>query len=180
MVLLFTLPLLISSITTNPATSNSTYFSIDTARLYLFIIVQFKYIFSLVVVFSITACTSSREAIKVFEYFHFPVWMLAILHYIDQLFRVLSMEFERIRIAYLSRSIKTGLVLKLRTVIGLIYVYTIRIIERSERIFLAMLSKGFNGKFYTDEQLNWRWGDSIIIASCVILTASRLILQDLI
>ena len=85
------------------------------------------------------------------------------LHYISQMFRVLMIEFQRIRIAYQSRSIKTGVILKIKTLSGLVYVLTIRIIERSERIFLAMLSRGFKGRFYTSGQLSWKTMDTLVI-----------------
>jgi len=181
MVFLFTFPLLFSTTTLNPDESQSirqfAHFEIHTSGLQIFIIVQIKYILSLIVLFSITACTRSRDMILALEFFRVADWILAILHYISQLLRVLSLEFQRIRIAYQSRAIGSGFLLKIKAIAGLVYVLTVRIVERSERIFLAMLSRGFKGKFYLNGHLLWHFRDTVVLCISLIITIFPLIFR---
>ncbi|MBN2424116.1 MAG: hypothetical protein JXR46_15950 [Calditrichaceae bacterium] len=172
MVLLFTIPLLLK------AANWEIMFQICNindllsflASIQEFLIVQVKYILSLILLFSFTAGVDSKNIMKALQFFKTADWILAILQYINQLIRILGMEFERIQVAYQSRAVNPGLLLKIKTMSGLTYVLTIRIIERSERIFLAMLSRGFKGKFYLSGNLNWKLIDTCILFLIILFT----------
>jgi cobalt/nickel transport system permease protein len=172
MILLFSFPLLM----TNPASENiQPIYKIGHFNLYIsglteFLIVQLKYIFSLLFLFSYTAGVRSRDVFRALRFFRVADWILAVLQYIAQLIRVLAMEFGRIRIAYQSRAVRPRLVLKIKTMLGLVYVLTIRIIERSEKIFLAMLSRGFKGKFYLNGSLTWKVTDTFAFSLLLLFT----------
>jgi cobalt/nickel transport system permease protein len=145
----------------------------------VFFLVQLKYCLSLLLLFTIMASVSSKRIIRALEYFRIADWILAVLQYILQLIRILVMEFERIHTAYKSRSVRPGFFLKIKTVSGLVYVLMIRIIERSELIFLAMLSRGFKGKFYLNGDLAWKTLDTLVLVGISILTIWPIIAGDI-
>lgn len=172
MVLFFTIPLFlqVSDWKTISQLSSLNDFLAFLNSINVFLIVQLKYILSLILLFSFTAGIKSGDVIQALQFFKLSDWILAILQYISQLIRILGLEFERIRIAYQSRAVKPGLILKIKTIAGLVYVLTIRIIERSENIFLAMLSRGFKGKFHISGKLKWKISDTLILVFIVLFT----------
>jgi energy-coupling factor transporter transmembrane protein EcfT len=66
-------------------------------------------------------------------------------------------------LAFTARAFNMGLLGKIKSTGKLSIVYFGRLIERSERSYMAMLSRGFNGTIHTRYNLHWRASDTGIL-----------------
>lgn len=91
----------------------------------------------------------------------FPKWIAAIMIYMYRFIFIIAEEFRRLHRAYQSRHIDLSFRQKVLSLGEISAVYLTRIVVRSERIFMAMLAKGFNGHYPVMFSLTWHKRDSL-------------------
>lgn len=97
------------------------------------------------------------------EFFRVPKWAIAILTYMHRLIFLLGAELQRMHTAFRARAPRMPRRRKLKSIGQMSGVYFTRIIERSERTFLAMISRGFSGHFPSLHEFRWHWPDSLLV-----------------
>jgi cobalt/nickel transport system permease protein len=125
------------------------------------LITKFIFIISGSMVF--LATTTIQEFMRSLESLHLPVWLGAIFYYLSYFIFLLKEELFRQYLAYKTRYIRLSILKKLLVISRMTAVYFIRIIERNERVTLAMISRGFTGKVYNHKTLNWTRNDSLFL-----------------
>ena len=107
--------------------------------------------------------------LKTLTFIHIPKWIEAIVIYMQRFIHIIGSEYNRMHLAFSARSFKMSFFAKTKTMANMSTVYFSRLIDRSERLHLAMISRGFNGEIYTRYQLNWRVIDTVVIVFNFIL-----------
>jgi len=136
-----------------------------------FLEINIKFVFFLSTTLIFLAATSIQEFMKSLEAFRLPVWLSAILYYMIYFIFLLKEELFRQYLAYKSRYIQLPFLKRLRIISRMTAVYFIRVIERNERVSLAMISRGFSGKVYNHKSLSWTLDDSVMLSVtvCIII-----------
>jgi cobalt/nickel transport system permease protein len=111
--------------------------------------------------------TPFTHLIKSLEKLKVPDWVVAVTFFIYRFVYILSHELHRLHIAFQSRYIKLPLASKLIMMGRLSAVFMTRIFERNERLYQALISRGFSGNFSIDIPLAWRWSDSLLLVAGV-------------
>lgn len=109
--------------------------------------------------------TSLGSMLKALSTLGIPKWIEAIIIYMQRFIYIISSEFQRMHLSFSARSFNMNLFKKIKTIAKISGVYFSRLIDRSERSHLAMLSRGFTGTIYTRNELYWRSTDSLILIS---------------
>lgn len=120
--------------------------------------------------FVLTMTTPYNLLLKGMESIKVPEWLLSIVTYMFRLIYLLAAELEKIHMAFTSRHIALSYFARIKIFAKIIAVYFTRIIEHSERIYLAMISRGFSGQFPVHEELSWHLYDSLLVGGGIILT----------
>lgn len=105
------------------------------------------------VAIALSATTPARELIRGFERLRMPTVLVQILSFMIRYVNVVNSEVERMRIARASRGFEArgiGAWPVLARAAGALF---IRSYERGERVFLAMTSRGYDGRMPGSEQL---------------------------
>ncbi len=123
--------------------------------------IKFSLIFTITII--LTATTTYSQILNALDAFRLPKWMLAILIYLNRMLSILSMELSRMHLAYESRHIQLSWYNKFRIFTGMSAVFMLRLIERSDRTYLAMISRGFDGEVHPLFSLQWHGRDTIAI-----------------
>jgi len=113
--------------------------------------------------------TPINALLKALMTLHIPKWFEAVVIYMQRFMHILGSEFHRMHLAFAARSFNMSFISKTRAIAKMSGVYFSRLLDRSERSHLAMVSRGFNGEIYTRYQLHWRFIDTIIVALNLIL-----------
>ena len=115
--------------------------------------------------------TSLDSTLKVLSTMRIPKWIEAIIIYMQRFIHLIGSEFNRIHMAFTARAFNMNFFGRIKATGKLSLVYFTRLLERSERSHMAMLSKGFNGTIYTRYNLNWRKADTgTLIFNCAFLS----------
>ncbi len=101
--------------------------------------------FVVLVVFILSKTTSVYPMIAALGRFGLPDWVLSILFFMVRLLVVMQHEFERMARAVTARGGVRSIKQKFRFASGFSVVFLSRLIERSDRNFKAMVSRGFSG-----------------------------------
>ena len=107
--------------------------------------------------------TSIGSMLKVLSYMRIPKWIEAIVIYMQRFIYIIASEFNRMHLSFLARSFNMTHISKIKTISKISGVYFSRLIDRSERSHISMLSRGFTGTIYTRNKLSWRNVDSGIL-----------------
>lgn len=107
--------------------------------------------------------TPFSAMLKTLSVLRIPKWIEAILIYMQRFMHLIAIEFSRMHLAFAARSFNMSLFDKIKTIAKISGVYLSRLIDRSERSHIAMISRGFNGEIYTRYQLNWHWLDTSVL-----------------
>jgi len=118
-----------------------------------------------VVLITILLITTTRftSLLKGFEGLRFPYVFVLILSFMYRYIFLFFDELERLLRARNSRTIKPGLALRIKTLAYVIGTMFLRTFERSERVYEAMISRGFTGEIITIEQMMIKKSDIIIL-----------------
>jgi cobalt/nickel transport system permease protein len=91
---------------------------------------------------------------------------------------VLHNEYQSLRRAMRARAFVPGSNFHTwRSYGNLLGMLLVRSLERSERIMAAMKCRGFDGRFFLINELNWQWRDSLLVALAVTILTALVILE---
>ena len=110
------------------------------------------------------SASSYTRLMQALNTWRFPKWIAAIMIYMYRFIFIIAEEFRRMHRAYQSRHIALSFRQKVLSLGKISGVYLTRIVTRSERIFMAMLAKGFNGHYPVMVSLKWYRRDSLSLA----------------
>jgi cobalt/nickel transport system permease protein len=118
----------------------------------------------------LTATTSMADLLKGLEKLKMPSIMVMLMSFMYRYLFVISDESARLRLARDSRSFGGGLRLHIRTMGHMAGALFLRSFERGERIYGAMLSRGFDGHSRSLDDLSFGASD-ILFTMLMILAA---------
>lgn len=131
-------------------------------------------IFSLIL---LSATTKLADLLKGLQQLGIPRVIVLVISFMYRYIFVLVDEVMRMRQARDSRNFGGSLRHQVKTVGNMIGTLFIRSYERGERVYAAMLSRGFDGKIQSLHQLAFRYSDAYFgIALCATLVLSGVIL----
>jgi cobalt/nickel transport system permease protein len=136
--------------------------TITDAGLVLFATVVLKAWLSVMVSGLLVAATPFPDLLKAMRSLHVPAVLTATISFMYRYLFVLVDEAMRLQTARASRSVGPGRTVRWRARVlgGMIGSLFIRSYERSERIYAAMLSRGFAGEVRTLTHLTWQARDT--------------------
>jgi len=108
----------------------------------------------------LTSTTKMTNLLKGLEQLRMPRVMVMILSFMYRYIFVLVDEVMRMKQARDSRNFGGGRLWQLRTIGNMIGTLFIRSYERGERVYAAMLARGFDGQTRTLDRLNFRQEDA--------------------
>jgi cobalt/nickel transport system permease protein len=136
--------------------------TITDVGLVLFATVLVKAWLSVMVSGLLVASTPFPDLLKAMRSLHAPAVLTATISFMYRYLFVLVDEAMRLQTARTSRSVGAGRTVRWRARVlgGMIGSLFIRSYERSERIYAAMLSRGFAGEVRTLSRLTWQARDT--------------------
>ena len=108
--------------------------------------------------------TSLRSFLRMLAVLRIPKWIEAVIIYMQRFLHLIMLEFNRIHLALTARAFNMNLWAKMKTAAKISGVYLGRLIDRSERSHIAMISRGFSGEIYTRFRLDWQKSDTFILS----------------
>jgi cobalt/nickel transport system permease protein len=158
--------------------------TITDTGLVLFATVVLKAWLSVMVSGLLVATTPFPDLLKAMRSLHVPAVLTATISFMYRYLFVLVDEAMRLQTARASRSVGPGRTVRWRARVlgGMIGSLFIRSYERSERIYAAMLSRGFAGEVRTLTHLTWQARDTWvglvwIAALAAIVVLGRMVLR---
>jgi cobalt/nickel transport system permease protein len=124
---------------------------------------QFKTIFILTASLLFIASTPIKSLLSSIEKLKAPAWIVAMTFFIYRFVFILTHELTRLQIAYRSRYIKLPVIKQLYIQARLLAKFLTRIFERNERLYDALISRGFNGVIPSQIHISWKNSDTIMI-----------------
>ncbi|MCL2140211.1 MAG: cobalt ECF transporter T component CbiQ [Dehalococcoidia bacterium] len=124
-------------------------------------------------IISLTATTGMGELLKGLEKLKMPRIMIMLMSFMSRYVFVLSDEAEHLSQARNSRSFGGGIRLHVRTLGFMVGALFIRSFERGERVYGAMLARGFEGHSRFFDRLSLHFVDVVYLL--IILVASAVI-----
>jgi cobalt/nickel transport system permease protein len=118
----------------------------------------------------LTSTTKLTHLLYALERLHFPHVLIMILSFMYRYIFVIADEIMRMKQARDSRNFGGRKLLQLRTIGNMIGTLFIRSYERSERVYTAMVARGFNGQVYILDHLRFKKADAVFgMSACIIL-----------
>ncbi len=108
----------------------------------------------------LTSTTKLANLLKVLEQLRMPSVMVMLLSFMYRYIFVLVDEVMRMRQARDSRNFGGSRLWQMRTIGNMIGTLFIRSYERGERVYAAMLARGFDGQSRTLDRFNFRQADA--------------------
>ncbi len=127
----------------------------------------------------LSATTSAREILRGLERLRMPNLLVQIVSFMIRYVNVVSDEMARMKIARLSRGFEAQGVRSWRFLANVAGALFIRSYERGERVYLAMLSRGYGGKLPDTGQgsagtRQWVQGLSLPVLALLVLVMTNL------
>ncbi|MFC1989277.1 cobalt ECF transporter T component CbiQ [Chloroflexota bacterium] len=108
----------------------------------------------------LTSTTKVSSLLKGLEQLHLPRVMVMILSFMYRYLFVLVDETMRMKQARDSRNFGGGWLWQIRTISNMVGTLFIRSYERGERVYAAMVARGFDGQTRTLDHLNFKRADA--------------------
>jgi cobalt/nickel transport system permease protein len=158
---------------TDPAQSGDIIVSFFRKKIYQsgldsFIVINLKMLLIFAASLLVIKTSDTFRLLKSLERLKLPLWIISVLTYMHRLFYLLSAEQNRMQMAFTARYRYLPFLKRIKVLSGITIVYLTRIVERSDRTYLAMLSKGFNGKMPNGKNLSWKVSDSLFCIGFII------------
>ncbi|MFC1939065.1 cobalt ECF transporter T component CbiQ [Chloroflexota bacterium] len=122
----------------------------------------------------LTSTTKVSSLLRALEQLHLPRVMVMILSFMYRYLFVLVDETMRMKQARDSRNFGGGRLWQVRTISNMVGTLFIRSYERGERVYAAMVARGFDGQVRTLDRLNFKRLDAcfgISLSLIIILTS---------
>ncbi len=145
------------------------FLSIYPSGLLQFIGLNIKFILVVSGTLILLTTTTAQELMKSLESFRLPSWLTAVLYFLAYYIYLLKEELYQQYLAYQSRYIHLSFRKRFGIIARMTIVYFIRVIDRSERVTMAMISRGFTGRIFSQQGLRWRFADSLLLVFTVLL-----------
>lgn len=120
----------------------------------------------------LTATTSMADLLKGLEKLRMPAIMVMLLSFMYRYLFVISDEAEHLSLARNSRSFGGGVGLQVRTLGYMAGALFLRSYERGERIYGAMLSRGFDGHSRSLNELSLETSDIVFVVIMILAAAA--------
>ncbi|MBD3224924.1 MAG: hypothetical protein GF313_09350 [Caldithrix sp.] len=104
------------------------------------------------------------------KFFRTPMWMESVLYYSYHFVALLKKEMNRLLLAYRSRYVYLPWNIRLKHMSHLAVHFFIRVIEQNERIYAAMISRGFSGIVHVQYALQWKISDTVLVVLTLSIT----------
>jgi len=111
----------------------------------------------------LTSTTRFPDFLKALEYFHIPSIFTNILAFMYRYLFLFAGELERMHRAAASRNLQGSFRRRLRIAGNLIGALFIRAYERGERVYIAMLSRGYKHDFHTPHEFRMNSADALFL-----------------
>ncbi|HGY56281.1 MAG TPA: hypothetical protein ENK44_11290 [Caldithrix abyssi] len=163
MFLLFTLPLLFRS----PADASDLLFHWQFIRVYFsavsgFISAQLRLLLIYLALLIFTTTTPIGQFFDALQRLRLPAWFSAIIRLMLHFLKLIRIEFNRMYSAFRSRYSGHKKSVLFKAAINISVTYMLRLIMRSERSYMAMMSRGFNGSFPARQTSQWTRTDTAV------------------
>lgn len=126
---------------------------------------QIKTILILAASLFLISSTPMKLFLTSIERLRAPGWIVAITFFIYHFVFILTHELTRLQIAYKSRYIKLPIMKRLTVQARLLSVFLTRIFERNDRLYHALISRGFNGVIPINIDISWKYSDTMLVLS---------------
>ena len=117
----------------------------------------------------LVASTPMKLILSSFEKLRAPEWIIATTFFIYHFVFILTHEITRLQIAFQSRYVKLPMLKRVKAQSRLLAVFLTRIFERNDRLYNALISRGFNGAIPLHIQTSWKYSDTLVVISGIIL-----------
>jgi cobalt/nickel transport system permease protein len=107
--------------------------------------------------------TPYRQMLKSIEWLRLPSWVVSVIFFVYQFLFILSFELNRLIIALRSRYIRLNYFRRIKVLSMVSTTYLVRIFDRNERLYRALISRGFNGSIPLRDNIIWRGSDTVIV-----------------
>lgn len=128
----------------------------------------------------LTSTTRLTDLLQGLERLRLPRVLIMIMSFMYRYLFILVDEVERLKQARDSRSFGGGRLWHLKTIGHMMGTLFIRSYERGERVYAAMVARGFDGQSRTFHQLHFRPNDAVFMFSVTAVLAVAAILPFLI
>ena len=137
-------------------------------------VVEFQFHSICIVIGTLIFITSTpfMHALKSLEKMKLPSWIITVIFFVYRFLFILTQELNRLFIAYRSRQFRLSLIKKVIILSKISTVILTRIFERNERLYLALVSRGFSGTLSLNSPLAWHQSDTLLLLGGSILLAS--------
>jgi cobalt/nickel transport system permease protein len=137
--------------------------------------VAFKSVISALAVILLASTTPFSGLLHALERLRFPKLLLAVIAFLYRYLFLLQGEFLRLTRAARSRNWEAGrLPMRLRAAGGIVGSLFLRTYDRGERVYTAMLARGYDGRFRTLAASAVTWKGASLLAGFLILVAAIL------
>lgn len=120
--------------------------------------------------FALLSTSSVSSLMQALEYFYVPQKLICLFFFVYRYIFVLKDEFSNMQNSVKSRGFSATTSLhSYKTYAFLIGMLLIKSYERASRVYRAMLARGYNGKFYIKEELEFSFSDMMVFSFGVIL-----------
>jgi cobalt/nickel transport system permease protein len=124
-----------------------------------------KSLLSVTMIVVLTATTPFPELINALRGLWAPEIVVLLLSFTYRYLFVLADEFQKLRRAHDMRGYRGRWLWQASSIGNLIGAMFIRTYERAERIYVAMISRGYEGRFPHLPRAAWRWRDGFAAAA---------------
>lgn len=107
--------------------------------------------------------TSTAQMLKSLEASRLPGWIISVFAILIKFLYLSSLELERVHLAWSSRQIRLPWLMKIKSIAKMSAVVLARSVGRNEKVFNAMISRGFDGTTRSSAQLSWHRRDSFLV-----------------
>lgn len=126
---------------------------------------QFKTLLILTASLLFISSTPIRLLLSSIKRLKAPGWVVAMTFFVYHFVFILSHELTRLQIAYKSRYIRLPVMKQLTIRARLLAKFLTRIFERNDRLYHALISRGFNGVIPLHVQISWKNSDTMLVIS---------------
>ena len=138
----------------------------------IFLSITAKAGLSLVAMTLLISSTDFPRLLKAFEQLRIPSLFIMIVSFMYRYIFVLQDELMKMRLAKDSRTVGGSRWLHIRAQANMLGVLFVRAYERAEKVYLAMCSRGFDGKMRIISDFKLKPGDFIFLAGIEIILVS--------
>lgn len=137
--------------------------------LHHFLILNSKLIMIFGILTIISLSTKFSDILLAIKFFKMPSLVISILYFTNRFIFILTDEARRKILAFKSRYIEINFLERIEIIIKLISSSTIKIFEKNEVVYSAMISRGFNGIIPEYKSLKWSSSDTSFLLLYIIL-----------